>query len=191
MQNTTEPEEKTKKVIPRDGFRTPTIRMEGQNYTYIDDPPLIQFHHLDARGNMNNHEEQLIGPSGLLGWIESDFNHPHECFCGGYLYPQEIEAALLAKKNNGSSYFNLNALQINTIKKYTKSFYSDLQLSGKTAEPNNIPSLSNFFNNGDEDSMFHMAGDATCKVTGGARRTRRRRRGPRNSRRRNRRINKK
>lgn len=169
------PETISKKVIPRNGFLSPTILMEGTNtVAYIDDPPLIQFHHLDARGHMNNHEEQIIGPAGLLGWIQHDHNHPQKCFssaCGGYLYPQEITMALNAKKADGSPYFKLENADKKIIQQYTKKFYENLVLSEKVpTNANNIPSLNGFFSEDNSESMFHMATNATCRVRGGKRR---------------------
>lgn len=176
------PEARAKKVIPRNGFSAPTILMEGTNsVAYIDDPPLIQFHHLDASGKTNNHEEQIIGPAGLLGWIENDHNHPQKCFssaCGGYLYPQEIMMALNAKKPDGSPYFKLENADKKIIQQYTKKFYENLVLSDKeaaAADANNLPSLNGFFNANDSESMFHRATDATCRIRGGKRRRKTRR----------------
>jgi hypothetical protein len=158
-----------KTVVPRDGYQMPTILMEGTNtVAYTDDPPLIQFHHLDAHGRMHHHESKLIGPSGLLAWIQG--NHGFKCFsetCSGYLYPQEVTMALNAKKPDGSPYFTLAPTDKKVIQNYTKNFYERFALSDKTAVINNVPSLKGFFNENDSDSMFHMATDATCRVARG------------------------
>ncbi len=164
------PEPTVKRVIPRNGFETPTILMEGTNTViYVDEPPLIQFHHLDRNGNMHHHEDKIPGPSGLLQWIGNDAEHPHRCFsdtCGGYLYPQEIEYALntiaAMKNNDGEPYYTMTKKDRDTLKLYTRNFYEDLQLSAKPVSENNMPSLSEF------DDMFHPAEDATCSTGGGA-----------------------
>jgi hypothetical protein len=153
-------------IIPRNGFETPTILMEGANtVAYIDDPPLIQFHHLDSAGNMHHHEDKLAGLSGLMTWIKpgSYGEERYTCFsqaCNGYLYPREIALALFAKQPDGTPYFALTTEQDAIVKDYKKRFNSKFKLS----DTNNVPSLSGFFNEGDEDSMFHPIHDLTYAV---------------------------
>ena len=174
IQNTNIPENQkntNKIIIPRDGFEAPTILMEGTNtVAYTDDPPLIQFHHLDSAGNMHHHEDKLTGLTGLMVWIKPAYGEERfVCFsqtCNGYLYPREIALALFAKQPDGTPYFTLTAEQRAIVKDYTNRFNSKFKLSDTpvTNSANNIPSLSGFFNEGDEDSMFHEMQDVMCAV---------------------------
>ncbi len=119
-----------KTIIPSNGYETPTILMEGENtvaYTDVD-PPFIQLHHLDSDGNMHHHEDAIIGPSGLINWIQSKADQNYTCFsekCGGYLYPEEVELALYAKNEDGEPYFEFEDSDIQTIKEYRKKFYTN------------------------------------------------------------------
>ena len=143
----------TRRIIPRLGYRLPTIELEGENAFGMDDPPLIRFHHLSRAGSMNDHDSFLISLSGLMGWLESSTENPTQIFtcpdnvnCKGFVYPEELESLL----NQTDLEFTDDQKKfiINYRRRFNESF--------------------KFEDEDESEGLFHPADDAQCRSGGGA-----------------------
>jgi ankyrin repeat protein len=80
----------------------PIFHEKGANAVMMnDDVPVIQFRHRMADGTVNNHEDEFIGVTTLVGWLENqvkNFGTEEFGYCWNYtggctarLYPDEIK----------------------------------------------------------------------------------------------------
>ncbi len=85
-------------AAPADSYAAPTIAEHGTNmFTLEDDVPVIKFTHKNRAGTMVAHDEsQAISKDMLIDFIKGSATTMNRCYvpgCGGYLWPEEIEAA--------------------------------------------------------------------------------------------------
>ncbi len=174
----------TKILIPSDSYQEPILVEEGTNViAYDDDPPLVQFRHIDKDGNQFDHSENLLSKVSILGHLK-DGQYGEYAFkcpipkCMGYLHPEEIESAFSKKLTlaNGSEVgFELNETEIRLIVGYRKQFYNKFKITGadnaevnnNTVSNGNIPSIAGLFGNSDPGSIFIEMQDGTCSIGGG------------------------
>jgi hypothetical protein len=81
----------------------PTFEAKGKNSVSLDDEevPVIQFRHRRANGEINEHENTMIGIPSLIAYLDSSIkergtsSHFGKCWnypeCDATLYPEEIE----------------------------------------------------------------------------------------------------
>ncbi len=173
----------TRILIPSDGYQEPLLVEEGTNViSYENDPPLVQFRHIDKDGNPFDHSESLLSKLSILGHIKDGqkgefiFKCPIDT-CMGYLYPEEIESAFsktLTKANGGEVGFELDENEKKLVAYYRKLFYNAFKTTSENnavANNNNanvnVPSIAGLFGNSDSDSLIHEMQDGTCSIGGG------------------------
>ncbi len=176
----------TRILIPSDGYQEPLLVEEGTNViSYEDDPPLVQFRHIDKDGNPFDHSESLLSKLSILGHIkdgqkgEFTFKCPI-AECMGYLHPEEIENAFsqtLTLANGSEVGFELDENEKKLVAYYRKLFYNAFKIFGtdnaevnnnNTISNGNIPSIAGLFGNSDPGSIFIEMQDGTCSIGGGA-----------------------
>ncbi len=85
-------------AAPAGSYAVPSVIEHGTNmFTLEDDIPVMKFTHKNRAGTLVTHDEsQAISKDMLMDYIKGSATQNNRCYvpgCGGYLWPEEIEAA--------------------------------------------------------------------------------------------------
>ncbi len=135
-------------VAPRGSFMRPKVVEHGTNmFTLEDDVPVIKFTHKNSAGKLVAHDEsQAISKDMLIDFIKGSATTMNRCYvpdCGGYLWPEEIEAAFEMEPIKSS----LTDSDRATLAAYKERFYPVYNAAG-----------------GQSQNIFQPALNAICAV---------------------------